>query len=36
MNLQPYGKKDSLWWRTDGKTSAESMMNKWKRLRWFQ
>nr|DAD92718.1 MAG TPA: hypothetical protein [Podoviridae sp. ct9f93] len=21
MNLQPYGKKDSLWWRTDGKTS---------------
>ncbi|EHX5424742.1 hypothetical protein K2C54_002629 [Shigella flexneri] len=22
MNLQPYGKKDSLWWRTDGKTSV--------------
>ena len=21
MNLLPYGKKDSLWWRTDGKTS---------------
>lgn len=22
MNLLPYGKKDSLWWRTDGKTSV--------------